>query len=232
MSIHNTFEGAQFIAQTADIAKENGIFLRVGICFSEYDDLVLEHRSEQPVGLPFDYRKNNFLPASAFWIAGWDENGELVHTQAVRLVDLAGLHLSTYLAKRFIDFPPVGLDLDLARSRYNPGPAARRIFGQVCYHGDFWLDERHRSTGLSSILARFALASCLLRWSPDYVIGFMPRPIAFKGLAEREGYMHSEPGCLYWHRADNNKVLEGFMVWMGREDISHLLTIPLHGLMR
>ena len=230
MSIHSTFEGAQFIAQTSDIAKESGVSLRIGTCFSEYAKLIAEHRTHQPVGLPFDYRQNNYSPINGFWIAGWDENGVLVHTQALRLIDMAGLKLSSYMSERFTDFPPVGLKLDFAKSRYNPGPGARRIDGMVCYHGDFWLDEKYRGSGVSNILARFALASSFLRWSPDYVIGFMPRPIAFKGLAEREGYMHSEPGCLYWHRSDNNKVLEGFMVWMGREDISHLLTIPVAGM--
>ena len=100
----------------------------------------------------------------------------------------------------------------------------------VCYHGDFWLREDYRSSGMSNILARFALASALLRWSPDYVIGFMPRPIAFKGLAEREGYMHCEPGTLYWRRAGTEKDFEAFMVWMGREDLNFLLTIPVAGM--
>lgn len=232
MSIHSTFEGAQFIAQASDIVKDNGIFLRVGTCFSEYASLVSSQQQQQLVGLPFDYRKNNLQPDNGFWIAGWDENGALVHKQAVRVIDLAGLSLAGYMARKYIDFPPSGLDLDMVKSHYNPGPAARRILGKVCYHGDFWLGEDYRSTGLVSVLARFALATTLLRWSPDFVIGFMLRPVAFKGLAEREGYMHSEPGCLFWHCADNDAVLETFMVWMAREDISHLLTMPLHGLVR
>jgi hypothetical protein len=58
----------------------------------------------------------------------------------------------------------------------------------------------------------------------------MPRPIAFKGLVQREGYMHSEPGAFNWRVTDTGKMREGFMVWMGQEDISHMLTIPLQGL--
>lgn len=232
MSIHHTFEGAQFIAAISEISKKNGIFLQVGTDFREYRDLIKRHRPNQGLGLPFDHRANSFSHQNAFWIAGWNEKSKLVHTQAVRLIDLLGMTLSNYMSKRFTDFPPVGLDLDFIRSRYNPGPSARRIYGTVCYHGEFWLSDEYRGTGISSILARFALATSLLRWSPDFVIGFMPRPIAFKGLAEREGYMHSEPGCLYWHQTGTGKVLEGFMVWMGREDISHILTIPLRGLVR
>ena len=232
MSIHSTFEGAQFVSQAADITKENGISLRLGTCFVEYSELISTYRPEQPVGQPFDPRKNNFQPESGFWIVGWDEKDALVHKQAVRVLGLAGLSLAEYMARRYTDFLPAGLDLDMEKSRYNPGPAAWRIRGKACYHGDFWLSGDYRGTGVSSILARFALASALLRWSPDFVIGFMARPVAFKGLAEREGYMHSEPGCMYLHHMQDDKVLEGFMVWMGREDISHLLTIPLQGLAR
>jgi len=42
--------------------------------------------------------------------------------------------------------------------------------------------------------------------------------------------MHSEPGAMNLHRNNIDQVTEGFMVWMAREDISHLLTIPLDGL--
>lgn len=232
MSLHSTFKGAQFVAQASDIAKENGISVQIGTCFLEYAEMISEYRSHQPVSRPFDYNIHKLGHTNGLWVGGWNEKGELVHSQAIRLIDLAGLSLSNYLTDRFVDFPPAGLDLDFTKSRYNPGPSAYKIHGTVCYHGDFWLSGDFRGTGLANILARFALASCQLRWSPDYVIGFMIRQVAFKGLAEREGYMHSEPGALYWHLANSEKFYEAFMVWMENVDISHLLTLPLHGMAR
>ncbi len=230
MTIHNTFDGAQFIAQTAEIAKETGISLRIGTCFAEYGNLVSTHLPEHLVGQPFDHRKNKFTSDSGFWIAGWNANGVLVHKQAVRNLNLSGRSLAEYMANNYTKFLPKDFDLDRVNSSYNPGPAARRIKGKVCYHGDLWLSSDYRGTGLVNVLARFSLATALLRWSPDYVMGFMERPLAFKGLAEREGYMHAEPGAMDLHRNNIDQVTEGFMVWMAREDISHLLTIPLTGL--
>lgn len=230
MGIHNKFEGAQFIAQTADISKEIGISLRIGTCFAEYGRLISTHLPEHLVGQPFDHRMNEFNSDSGFWIAGWNENGVLVHKQAVRKIGLDRQALSEYMVQNYSDFLPKDFDLDRRRSSYNPGPAARRIKGNVCYHGDLWLSSDYRGTGLVNVLARFSLATALLRWEPDYVVGFMERPLAFKGLAEREGYMHSEPGAMNLHRNGSDQVMEGFMVWMAREDISHLLTIPLNGL--
>lgn len=230
MGIHNTFEGAQFIAQTADISKEIGISLRIGTCFAEYGQLISTHLPEHLVGQPFDYRLNKFTSNSGFWIAGWNAKGVLVHKQAMRKVELEGRPLAAYMAQNYTDFLPKDFDLDRRNSNYNPGPAALRIKGNVCYHGDLWLSSDYRGTGLVNVLARFSLATALLRWEPDYVVGFMERPLAFRGLAEREGYMHSEPGAMNLHRNNSDQVMEGFMVWMAREDISHLLTIPLNGL--
>jgi len=230
MSIHNTFEGAEFIAQTAEIAQETGISLRTGTCFAEYGDLVSTHLPEHLVGQPFDHKKNNFTTESGFWIAGWNANGVLVHKQAVRKIELSGQTLAAYMAENYTNFLPRDFDLDRVKSSYNPGPAARRIKGSVCYHGDLWLSSDYRGTGLINVLARFALASALLRWAPDYVVGFMEQPLAFRGLAEREGYMHSEPGAMNLYRNHFGQAMEGSMVWMAREDISHLLTIPLGGL--
>lgn len=230
MGIHSTFEGAQFVAHASVIAKENGVSIQVGTCFSEYDRLVSKYRAHQPASRPFDHKINDLGPENGFWIAGWSETGVLIHTQALRLVDLGGASLSHHLSDRFADFPPAGLDLDYLKSHYNPGPAARRIRGTICYHGDLWLSPDYRGTGLVNILARFALASCQLKWMPDYIFGFMIRQISFSGLAEREGYMHSEPGALFWHLAQSEDFYEAFMVWMAREDVSHLLTQPLRGL--
>lgn len=230
MGIHNRFENHIFLAQAVNIARECGVLLRTGTCFKEYADIVSSGRCHQPVGRPFDHTVNDFHPSSGFWMAGTNPNGELVHTQAIREIDLDGVPLSSYLSRNYVDFPPAGIEIDYGRSSYNPGPSAHRIEGKVCYHGDFWLTGDYRGTGLANVLARYVLARCQHQWAPDYIIGFMLRQVAFKGLAEREGYMHSEPGALFWHRADIDQTLEAFMVWMAREDTRYLQTIPLEDL--
>lgn len=230
MTITDIFEGARFVASVNDITKDQGMTLQVGSDFTEYANLVAKYRPEQPLGLPFDCKKHFIKPANGFWIVGWNQQGELVHTQAMRLIDLAGVSLAEYLQERFTDFPPPVANLDLPRSRYHPGPSAKKILGTACYHGDLWLkggEGGYRSKGMPTVLARLALVCSMLRWAPDHVFGFMVQPVAFKGLAEREGYMHSEPGSLFWHYTDSNIITEVFTVWMRREDISHILKIPL-----
>ena len=198
MSIHDVYDGSQVIAQSLDILDKYRVSLKVGEDFEEYRALLAEHRPDHDLGLPFDPEHQFMTPANAFWIAGFDHDGELIHTQAMRMIELGNSHLSDYMRENFLDFPPSGLPLDLKRSRYRPGPSAKRMTGRTVYHGEVWMGGtkgQFRGSGLSCVLGRFAFMSAMLRWSPDHFFGFMPRAVAFKGFAERQGYMHAEPAA-------------------------------------
>ncbi len=232
MTIHDTFAGAQFAASIANLAESRGMRLQVGDDFQHYADMVAELRADQPLGDPFNLEKQELTPENAFWVAGWDRRGNLVHTQAVRRLQIA-TNLADYLGRKFRAFPPSGVALDKARSTYTPGPGARRIRGVVCYHGEAWLRAGKggfRGTGIAGALARFAMTSAVLRWSPDYIFCFVPEGLAFRGLVEREGYMHTDPGALSWKLREGGE-LRGFMGWMGREDLTHMMGIPTETLL-
>ena len=233
MSYQSKFAGAQFVSTIANIVRSKGITLHVGTNFAEYAEIVATDRSHQPLGDPFNHELHDMGPGKGFWIVGHNEMGKLVHTQAVRLLDMQNQTLAEYLTANFRAFPPSGIELDMDASNYSPGPAAHRINGKVCYHGDVWLaggEDGYRGTGISSVLARYALASALMTWSPDYMFAFMPQPFAFKGLAEREGYMHTEPGALEWHFAQTDDVMKGYMIYMDRYDLDWILDIPVQEL--
>jgi hypothetical protein len=87
-----------------------------------------------------------------------------------------------------------------------------------------------RGSGLSCVLGRFAFMTALRRLSPDHIMGFMLKPVAFKGFAERQGYMHAEPGALRWYKNGEPDPMETFMVYMSDEDIRFVLDMPLNEL--
>ncbi|SEP82012.1 hypothetical protein [Thalassovita taeanensis] len=228
MTIHDVFDGARFLTETMNTLSANQIYLTVGDDFDEYARLVSQGRPEQPLGPPFDPKKQ-FLPsARGFWVVGRNPQGQVVHTQAMRLLDLCDQTLARYMSARFGDFPPGGAGIDMDGSWFRPGPGAKRITGRAVYHGEMWLkdDPIYRGRGLIDVLARFAFLTSMLNWQPDFVFGFMLRPIARRGLAEREGYMHSDPYCLSWKIEGKNKPMDCNMVWMGLEDIRHVIHIP------
>jgi hypothetical protein len=234
MTIHSANDDAHFIAASLDILNRNSVKLTIGTDFEEYRSLLAEGRSNHLIGAPFDPLKHNLNEANSVWVVGRDADNRIMHTQALKVLDLEQRTLAEYLRRKFDAFPPSGMDIDYKRSRYRPGPGAQRIAGRVVYHGEVWMGGQpgqYRGTGLSGILGRYAFLLAMQRFAPDYVFGFMPKPVAYKGFVERQGYMHAEPGSLRWFVKGNDEPLEGFMAYMANEDIRFILDMPLRELM-
>lgn len=233
MSLVPLKSGAQFLASSTAIFQQYGVTLEVGYDFEHYRDLLKEARPEHDLGAPYDPRLHRLDAGTALWIVGRNPRGEVVHTQALRMLDMQGLSLGDYLGRRFREFPPSNVDLDLSRSRYRAGPGASRMFGRVCYHGEFWIggeDRELRGKGVSCVLGRYGFWQAIQHWDPDHMIAFMVKAVAFKGLAERTGWMHTEPGALHWFLRDQDRPVEGFLAYMHRDDLRYLLDLPLSDL--
>lgn len=229
MAIQGLTGEDRFEATGAAVLERCGVTLTIGSDFTEYRDILAEGRPDHITGAPFDPDVHALDKSNALWIAGRSVDGRLVHTQALRVLDLNGASLGTYLRHNFRDFPPSGLDLDFARSRYKAGPGAKRIMGNVVYHGEVWMGgepNEFRGSGLSSVLGRYAFLAAIRQWSPDYMIGFMPKPVANKGFVSRQGYMHVEPYALRWCIKGKFDPLEGMMVYMSLEDMKFVLDMP------
>jgi len=222
------------MAASLDLLNRNAVELTIGTDFEEYRGLLAEGRPDHTLGAPFDPKKHNLNDANAVWVVGRDADGLIMHTQALRLLDLNQNCLGEYLRHEFKEFPPSDVEIDYERSRYRAGPGAQRIAGRVVYHGEVWMGGepgRYRGTGLSGVLGRYAFLIAMQRWAPDYMIGFMPKPVAYKGFAERQGYSHAEPGALRWQIKGVEDPFEAFMVYMSHDDIRFILDMPLRELM-
>ncbi|MEP3945513.1 hypothetical protein [Ascidiaceihabitans sp.] len=233
MTLQPRNDSAQFIATSRDILWENDIDVTIGTNFDEYQEILDRDRPTQAMGAPFNPELHNLNPGNAFWLTGRDVDGRLMHTQAARLIDLRQETLADYMQHKFREFPPAIPDLDLDRSRFRASPGAKHIKGRVIYHGEVWMspnEGRFRGNGLSSVLARYGLLTAMQRWNPDYLFGFMARTVAFKGFAERMGYMHNEPGALRWYRHGSDMPLEGFLSYLTNEEARYLLEMPVSDL--
>ena len=233
MSIHDVFLRWPLLAEAAKILHEQRMYVTIGHDFNEYRRVVSQGRPHQPVSLPFAAEMHNLSKDNAFWICGYTEQGALAHTQAVRLVDVGEQSLGSYLQRSFRSFPPAGVALDMEASRYQAGPGAKRIRGRLCYHGEMWLDEsagNYRGRGMSSVLSRMGFAIALRDLNPDYIFAFMVRSVAFEGLVERAGFMHTEPASLSWKLADRDRAVEAFTAYLSREDLRYLLRVPIDDL--
>ena len=229
MMIHNMSYGERFVSSTASVLEKHGIGITLGSDFDEYRSQLLAARSDHAVGAPFDPKLHDLNETNAIWMIGRNRQGEIMHTQAIRLLDLGRGTLGDYFLKQFRDFPPPGLPIDMQRSQYRMGPGANRMKGQVAYHGEFWIGGtpgEYRGSGLSTVLCRLGFWEAFQRWELDHMVGFMAQTVAFKGWVERAGWMHTDPSALRWFLKGQDNPIEGFLAYLHREDFHFLLNVP------
>ena len=233
MSTDVLYSYVRYVSAIAAIAESRGIHIRVSSDFGEFKKTLNEQPEAPPVYPMFDPACSYVDWTNGFWIEGVDDQGTLIHTQAVRRLELSGHTLAEHLELHHQKYVIQGNAIDMGRSVFNQAPAWRSIKGTVCYHGQLWLKggkEGYRDRALTATLPRLALALSLMEWSPDFVFGFVSPMLACSGLAAREGYAHMEPGI--WHVPLGPDSDQTWLVWMGRRDIEHLLQFPPENLFR
>ena len=230
MTFHNMQFGERFVASSLRLFAAHGLTLRVGFDFGQYKTLLKEARPDHKIGVPFDPDIHDFSDGNAFWIVATDTRGAIVHTQALRLLDLSGISLADHLQSQFTAFPPPSIPLDLDKSNYRSGPGAQRMTGRIAYHGEFWIGGsagQVRGSGVSTLLSRYGFWMASQHWDPDHIFAFIVNAVAHKGLAARTGWMHTDPAALQWYPRNGQPVIETVMAYLHREDIQYLLDLPL-----
>jgi len=234
MTIQFSANAAPFIATSRDILVAQGIKLTIGSDFDEYSEIVAQERPMQKLGAPFDPSTHELRESTAFWMIGRNEDGELIHTQAAKRIQLGARPLSSYLLRQFRAFPPPLKGVDLRRSRFRATPGTHKIEGTAAYHGEFWVAPergKYRGVGLAPVLGRTGMLEMMQRWDPDWIYGFILNVVAFKGFAARIGYLHLEPSALKWVVEGRDAPIDTFLAYNSREDLEYLLDIPLGDVM-
>lgn len=211
------------------ILKNHGIEIQIGTDFDEYKRIVSAERAEQDIGMPFNPDKIALVSGECFWVIGRSTEGDLIHTQACKLLRMQNRSLAQYMTGEFKTFPPAVPDIDFKRSRFLATPASHRIKGKVAYHGEIWLTQKtglYRGRGLTPLLARVGLIQMCRRWAPDFMFGLMARVLAEKGYSKKFGYIHSESGALQWYRDKSDLPIEGFLCYISRKDVAYLEATP------
>ena len=219
MSILSLAPGDRFFASGVATLQHAGVKLHLGTDFDEYRERLAIGRPGYVIGDPFRPELHKLNKTNSFWIIGTEQDGTIMHTQAMRMLPLRNQSLSEYMRRGFRKFPPPTLDIDLAASRFRDGPGSRKMFGRVCYHGEYWIggsDGQYRGEGWSTLLGRMAFLLAMRTWDPDYVFGFMAKQVAHKGFMARHGYMHCEPGALRWQGRNKPDAIEGGMAYFER----------------
>ncbi|WP_425357851.1 hypothetical protein [Roseobacter litoralis] len=225
MSPSRLFELTRSLSNTLIDLEQAGIRVEIGDDFAKYRAYRSQQADRSPLYPMFDVTRSYVDHTNGFWVCGFNAGGELVHTQAVRLLDLSGISLSTHLDKHRHKYitPDSTPDPDL--TFYSGPEALHTITGQVCYQGDFWLRARGlggpRSQGTTSLLSRVLLEVMIAAWNPSFVFALVPKQLAAKGAHLRYGYNHCDPGR--WLGPDQQVTEEDYLIWMGASDMANMV---------
>lgn len=226
MSAGRLFRMIKNVSGIFEELEQAGMRIEIGDDFSEYR-LYRNGQSERKSMYPmFDVARSYVDESNGFWICGFNEADELIHTQAVRLLNLSGVSLGHHMnvhRHKYIT-PNTTPDPDL--TFYSGPDALGGITGKVCYHGDFWLPARGlggpRAQGVTPLLSRILFEVMYRNWEPNYVFALVPKQLAARGAHLRYGYVHCEPGS--WVGPDQQVTEEDYLIWMNARDMANALT--------
>lgn len=232
MSARNIFGMVKNVSVLIKELEDAGMRIEVGDDFSLYRYYRGTCRDRGAISPLFDTASSFIDETNGFWICGFNEADELIHTQAVRLLDLSGItlgkHLDMHRHKYIV--PDTTPDPDLT---FFQGPEALKIVtGLVGYCGDFWLPSLGlggpRSHGATGLLSRLLFEVLEQAWQPDFVFAFVPKQLAAKGAHLRYGYSHCEAGN--WIGPDHQITNDEFLIWMNANDIKNVLARDVQSL--
>jgi hypothetical protein len=170
-------------------ARAAGIHLRLR---HDFDGLVDFSKSEAaakrwyPVIDQFNPARSDISPENGFWLAGENDDGEIVTVSAARVFDWHDTNLEEQAVAVFY-----------GRNGDHPctitpaaAPIARQISGLVYFAAAAWIRPDYRKRDLSQLMQRMAKAYALSRWPLDWAVGFVPRALADNGTATGYGVKH------------------------------------------
>lgn len=206
-----------------------GVTIQMGDNLWDFADIVSGQPLRHKLSPAFNPRHSSAPHIDALWMAGFKQDGELVCTQAVKLIDLGKKNLEEYLRLRMWDLHPYGYDPEVTETHCFLSDDSRKISGLITYHGELWLKggpDGVRGGSIAILVTRLILLECLLRWSPDFLIGLQSPMTACRGLGVKESYMRLEQRSLVWSKEEKGELLEGWLVWMTAKEAEFNLRIP------
>ena len=130
----------------------------------------------------FDPRFVDVGAHNAFWIAGVNDAGEIVVTQAARVYDWWDSSLRDEARELF--YEGQAHDLPCLVEIEDAG----RVRGRVCYSGSTWFHPDYRRLGMSRLLPRISRAYAAAHFGADWTISLVQKHQVEMNIAHAYGY--------------------------------------------
>ena len=168
-----------------------------------------------------DAYKNDVSSRNGFWVLGENDDGEICHVQAARLLPSGSV--KDELECRIAAYASVGLGIDPFKSTVMTNCIDG---GRLVYHGEVWLREDMRGRGLAPLLIRFMMLVSLMNWRADVFFGLsLPHTSSLK-FTSKMGYRHLDPVAVRWRDRRGEIVRDEGLVWSTKADAAAMLSSP------
>ncbi len=99
-------------------------------------------------------------------------------------------------------------------------PASTKVSGRIVYLGELYLAEESRGIGGVSALTLYLMHTLVaLRWSPDWIYGFMRAQDVLRGKAAQYGFTRAYPGAQKWREEGDRRSSAEYLVLMREEEL-------------
>jgi hypothetical protein len=213
---------SRFAIEGDKAARRMGLELRLR---TDFDELLYLNRQETARGNwyrvlnAFNPEYVDLTPENAFWIAGYDEHGEIVTTHALHIYEWNDTNLEEQADLMFYG-------RDAGQACRVTAEAAKSITGVVGNGGAAWVRPDWRGKQLSHLMPRMLKTYGTARWPIDWVIGYVKPPLVQKGIAAGYGSKHISYSIFYpgspW--GDLEVALVYTSVEEIYDDLAHFLT--------
>lgn len=183
--------GRTFLLCEAEL-RERGVTLG----FAGMHELVAVNQANAdswaPLWSGFNPAFSNLTPDNSFCILGYDRHGDVVATQAARLLDWPDTNYQQEAESlRLMYADPEASKLPGEHCKVT-ALAARGVTGRVVYSGAGWYRRDYRGKGLVALLPRTSRALAYTRWDSDCTVTMMAEPVVKGGVFQRSGYRNLE----------------------------------------
>lgn len=158
---------SELIASHRAQLAQMGVAIRYGESFEELERLLpIDEKAE--LTPHFSTALNTYTSANAYWLGGFDDDGQLVALSAARLDDLGSQTMSDYLKRYWRRcYPAAGGDS--AEAAEVQPRFWNEIKGRVAYFGDFHLKRQGvQGKGVPKIFGPLAMLVGAQKWDADW----------------------------------------------------------------
>jgi hypothetical protein len=188
---------SRFVVAADRAVRRRGITLRVRHDFEELLDISEFYAARNlwyPLCEAINPRVADLTPENAFWIAGENEHGEVVVTNACRILDWTGTNLAEQASRMWYG-------RNATQRCILTADAAEVIAGVVAWGAAAWVRPDYRGRQLSYLTGRTHKAYAFARWPIDWSFCYISISNVSRGLAATWGHKHlsysiNHPGSL------------------------------------